>query len=110
MAKETCPLERARIEAGLTLRQFAERVGRTATTVMRWERGTRRLKNHDARARVALVLGTATLQAYDVWFAKLRLAVPPFSFTTDLPDGMSREEAKRRCLAAIGVLAGEQAP
>jgi transcriptional regulator with XRE-family HTH domain len=60
------PLRRARVCAGLTVRELADRVPTSPTAVSHWEAGRRR-PGEQARNRLADVLGVAGCQV-DAWF------------------------------------------
>jgi len=105
------PLNRLRLQAGLTVPVLAERFGVTVATVSRWLSG-------DRAAPAAFIIALRQAAAGDpvniaadqeAYAQGRKTGGPTFTFHSKLPANVSADEARRRCDAAIrGLAAGVQ--
>lgn len=95
---QTCPLESARRQAGLSLARLAKHFGKSRQTIYRWCLGRRRAPDKFVLALCTLA-GRGLSEEYARWWRERKTRRP--TLTVSLPPGLDRITARRVCVEAL---------
>ena len=99
--EEPSPLRAERLRRGLTIGQVAHRTALSKDAISLAERGLR-----SAPGALLVFLGIGDLKdRQHHWRQQQRRASATLTITTELPEGLTRDEARQICLRAIRDLA-----